>query len=148
MNIAQVCSRPALTIRTAQPLAQAAQKMIDLQVGALVVLEDGAGSEHPVGMITDRDIVCAQLSHRADIHCLTVGEVMSAPAFCIAEEQGVEETIAALRARGCRRAPVTDGQGRIVGVIALDDLLPAVTDQLNALSRLMSAHRGHGSRGQ
>lgn len=39
--------------------------------------------------------------------------------------------------RGCRRLPVLDAAGAVVGVIALDDLLLAYTRQLDALARVV-----------
>jgi len=43
-----------------------------------------------------------------------------------------------------RRAPVTDRNGTLVGIVTLDDLLPAVASELHELAKLMKSqtHRG------
>jgi CBS domain-containing protein len=106
-------------------------------VGALVVVTQRDAVVVPVGMLTDRDIVCGQILKRADLHCLTVADVMSAPVSVVREGQGVEEAIALLGARGLRRAPVVNSSGELVGILTLDDLLPAVASELNTLAGLV-----------
>lgn len=146
MNLEQLQSRPVYTIAPEQPLAQAAQLMLDRGLGALVVVEERDGARRPVGMLTDRDVVRGQLQHRSDLHCLLVADVMSAPAVCVSEQQNAEEAVALLRARALRRAPVVSASGALVGIVSLDDLLPAFAGELNALAELMGTYRrdGHG----
>ncbi len=143
MNVAQICTREVLLIKAGQPLVEAARLMQQRRVGALVVIEEHAGSVRPVGMLTDRDIICGQFAHQADLHCLTVAEVMAAPAATVTENQSLEEAIAVLRARGVRRAPVINGSGELVGIVTLDDLLPAVAGELDALAQLIGAQASH-----
>lgn len=145
MNVGEVCRRRVFLIRADQPLAEAAQEMQRRHVGALVVIEERDAVVRPVGMLTDRDIVCGQFAHLADLHCLTVADVMSAPAVSVTELQSLEEVIALLRTRSIRRAPVVNGAGELVGIVTLDDLLPAVARELNALAQLMGSQARHES---
>lgn len=143
MNVAEVCTRQVFLIRAEQPLADAARLMQQRRVGALVVIEQRGASVRPVGMLTDRDIVCGQFAHQADLHCLTVAEVMAAPAATVREDQSLEEAIAVLRTRAVRRAPVVNGAGELVGVITLDDLLPVLAGELNSLAQLIGEQVAH-----
>jgi len=52
-------------------------------------------------------------------------------------DMGLSEGIAALRSRGVRRAPVVDGNGGLVGIVTLDDLLPALARELQDLAELI-----------
>ena len=125
-----------------EPLAEAARKMCSEQVGALVVVESGP-VHRPIGIVTDRDIVRGQLRRGADLYCLTVGDVMSPDPLVLPVHLEVTEAIEALTARAVRRAPVLDSSGNLCGMITLDDLLPAVAQELGDLARLMGsqAHR-------
>jgi CBS domain-containing protein len=143
MNVAEVCTRQVLLIKAGQPLAEAARYMLRRAVGALVVIEEHAGVVRPVGMLTDRDIVCGQFARQADLHCLTVAEVMAAPAVTVAEHQSIEQAVAVLRARAVRRAPVINAAGDLVGIVTLDDLLAAMAAELNALAQLIGSQARH-----
>ncbi|HTW76028.1 MAG TPA: CBS domain-containing protein [Steroidobacteraceae bacterium] len=148
MNVAEICTREVLVIRAEQPLLEAAQLMQRHGVGALVVIEEQGGSLRPVGMLTDRDVVCGQFAHQADVRCLTVAEVMAAPAATVAEGCSLEQAIEVLRARAVRRAPVVNGAGELVGIITLDDLLPALAGELDALSQLIGSQVWQARRGE
>jgi CBS domain-containing protein len=100
----------------------------------------------PLGILTDRDIVCGQLDRAGDLHCLVVGDVMTRDPLTVRAELEVTEAIRALSARGVRRAPVVDSSGALIGVVTLDDLLPEVAQQLNALAGVASAQIHHARR--
>ncbi len=137
MRLEDICSRNPARIGREQPLVEAVRAMLERRVGALVVVE-AAHPERPCGMLTDRDIVSGQLARRADLNCLSVGEVMSADLLALPQDLELSEAIEALNRRGVRRAPVIDSGGSLVGVVSLDDLLPAVSQELGLLARLMS----------
>jgi CBS domain-containing protein len=121
-----------------QALAQAAQAMYECHVGALIVVERSDARRHPVGILTDRDIVRGQLTRATDLFCLTVEDVMTPNPLTLAGKLGLTEAIEALNARSVRRAPVLDESGALLGIVTLDDLLPAVARQLSELASLMS----------
>ncbi len=142
MNIDKIATRQVFVTTPDKPLADAARQMRLRHIGALVVVAQREGATFPVGMLTDRDIVCGQIVKQADLHCLTVAEVMTPGVTVIRENQGVEEAIGLLRERGLRRAPVVNGSGELVGIVTLDDLLPALADELNTLAELIGGQAG------
>jgi CBS domain-containing protein len=113
--------------------------MREKDVGALVVLDPQDPQRRPQGILTDRDIVLGQLSKSADLYCLTVGDVMSRDPMCLRIDMSLEESLAAMNARAVRRAPVVDGNGTLVGIVTLDDLLPAVARELQNLAKLIGS---------
>jgi CBS domain-containing protein len=137
MNIDQLRTPEVVTTTADQALATAAALMRDGHVGALVVIEPADGKQRPVGILTDRDIVRGQLARRADLYCLSVGDVMTADPLTLRADMDLGSAITALNARGVRRAPVLDKSGRLIGMVTLDDLLPAVARELSALANLM-----------
>lgn len=146
MNVAEICTRRVFLIRPDQPLLEAARLMQRHHVGALVVAEQRDGMVRPVGMLTDRDIVCGQFAHKADLQCLCVADVMAAPVVVLPETASLDVAIATLREHAVRRAPVTDASGSLVGIVTLDDLLPAVAAELDALAQLIGWQSRHESR--
>ena len=136
MRLEDVCTRDVCIAYRDQALAAAAQGMLDSQVGALIVVEHD-DARRPVGILTDRDIVRGQLAHAADLFCLTVGDVMTPQPLSLASELSLVAAIDKLKERDVRRAPVLDRSGALIGMVTLDDLLPAVARQLSELADLM-----------
>jgi CBS domain-containing protein len=102
-------------------------------VGALaIVVEDRL-----VGIVTDRDLVRRGLAKgfgpdaRVDI-------VMSAPVVTIDADAELREAFNLLSRRGIRRLAVMRGD-QFVGMIAVDDLLIDLAEDLSRLSRPVTA---------
>lgn len=141
-----MCSAPVFVARADQPLAAAAAELRDHDVGALVVVEVRNSEPWPVGILTDRDIIRGQVEHKADLHCLTVGDVMTRDPLTVGADSDVFEAIGAMSERRVRRAPVVGRSGALVGIVTLDDILPAVAEELRELAGILQlqAARAHG----
>jgi CBS domain-containing protein len=137
MRAGELCTREVYLARPEDALAAAAREMRRRHVGALVVVEAHGKSVRPIGILTDRDIVCGQLAKSADLSCLNVGDVMTADPTTVDEDTELTETIKRLAAAGVRRAPVVNNGGDLVGILSLDDLLPEVAQQLGTLASLI-----------
>ena len=105
----------------------------------MVVVEVREAHLVPVGIVTDRDVLCRQLARRADLFTLTVSDVMTLQPLTVLEPSTLAEAIQKMRARNVRRAPVVSKTGALVGLVSLDDLLPAVALQLSDLATLMGS---------
>lgn len=139
MNIGDLRTTRVVVTHPDQPLAEAAELMRQHEIGCLVVLAPHDPQRRPIGMLTDRDIVRGQVFKGADLYCLTVGDVMSSSPLCLDVEMSLADGIDAMNARAVRRAPVTDRNGSLVGIVSLDDLLPAVASELHELAKLMKS---------
>jgi len=137
MIIEHVRTPTVVVTHADEPLAEAARIMRDKRVGALVVLDRRDPLRKPQGILTDRDIVQGQVIKGADLHCLTVGDVMTRNPLVLRLSMSLSDGIEALRSRGVRRAPVVDPNGSLVGIVTLDDLLPALASNLHELARLI-----------
>jgi len=138
MDIRRICSRPALTLPANAPLYQAAALMRDRHVGAVIVVKAPIDRPIPVGIITDRDIVQAQLEHAANLSRLSAEQVMSRDPLVLNEELSVDDAIQRMGERGVRRAPVVSNNGTLVGLISVDDLLGEVAEEIIDLARLVT----------
>ena len=146
MKVRDLYSPQPQTAYRDEPLADAARVLCDRHVGALVVIKRGEPLRRPVGILTDRDIVRSEFNRSADLYLLTVGEAMTPDPLVLRTDLGLTEAIDALNARCVRRAPVVDASGALLGMVTLDDLLPAVARELMTLAGLMGAQAGREGR--
>jgi CBS domain-containing protein len=141
MSIANVCSRPAVSAPASASLSELAALMHDRNVGAVVITKAPLDQPVAVGVVTDRDIVHAQLDHTADLSRLSAEQVMSRDPLVLNEACSVDEAIRRMRARGVRRAPVVTANGVLVGMVSTDDLIARVAEGLTGLVCALAAPR-------
>ena len=63
---------------------------------------------------------------------------MNRELLVVRENTGVAETIELMRAKGVRRVPVTDAGGTLVGIVAADDVLSLLAEEMSALATMVS----------
>jgi signal-transduction protein with cAMP-binding, CBS, and nucleotidyltransferase domain len=117
-------------------IQEAARLMRDNHVGCLVVIKQSEGRVEPVGIVTDRDIVIELIAKAVPIEDVTVGDIMSFALLKVGENETVFETAQRMRSRGVRRVPVITNSGELAGILALDDILSLLGEELSLLSRL------------
>lgn len=141
MLVGSLCSQLPVSVSTGAPICDVARLMHDRHVGAVIVTDGSPERLRAIGMITDRDIVRAQLERSADLSRLSAGEVMTRNPLVIGEEESVDGAIANLRARGVRRAPVVALDGTVIGLISADDLLTHIARKLVGLAEIVGWQR-------
>jgi CBS domain-containing protein len=141
MNIGRICNREVVVVHADRPLASAAREMCERHVGMVVVVHEHHEGLLPVGVVTDRDILRAQLRQASDLLCLSVAQVMSEPPLALSENEAMTDAIERMRARSVRRAPVIDARGFLIGVVSIDDLLTSIAKQLSGLASLVAAQQ-------
>ncbi|HEY6926844.1 MAG TPA: CBS domain-containing protein [Steroidobacteraceae bacterium] len=137
MKVGEMCSRGVVFVFESASLRDVAVLMKERHVGAVVVIAKSSTAPQPVGIITDRDIVRAQLAHVAELSRLRVADVMTKPLLTLRSDEELEDAIATLRARGVRRAPVVNDRGELVGFLSTDDLIAEVARQVSTLAKLL-----------
>jgi CBS domain-containing protein len=106
--------------RPEETMAAAAQIMWEHDCGVVPVVDpDG----RVVGIVTDRDLCMAAYTKGRPLAQMRVGEAMQAPVFCCGEEDSRAAIHATMRRHQVRRIPVTDRDGRLVGIVSLNDLV-------------------------
>jgi CBS domain-containing protein len=132
MSISQICRRQVVTVGREVDVAAAARVMRDEHVGYLVVTAEASG--RPLGVLTDRDIVLKVTARDRDPADVKVGEVMTSDPVVADLDADIGETLRRMREIGVRRVPVVDSQGRLAGVVALDDVIDHLFAQLAAVA--------------
>jgi CBS domain-containing protein len=100
-------------------IAEAAQMMADLDLGALPVEAEG---RRVAGIITRGDILIRVVARGRDPQTTRVADAMSAELFTCSPEDPVDSAIAVMEEHQVRRLPVLDGEGRMVGLVTLAEL--------------------------
>ena len=141
MNIGDICNRVVVSIGAEEPVQRAAELMRQYHVGSLVVTAAANGGLEPVGMVTDRDIVVEVVAKGVDPAKLTTGDIMSEEPLIAREQDDVDEVLEDMRKEGVRRIPVVDGEGVLLGVFALDDLLQMMATQMDLVAGIVGSQR-------
>lgn len=137
MNAGEVCSREVYIVRADEPLRSAVAMMHGHEVGTVIVIERDRDLVRPIGIVTDRDVVYAQVSRGVELSQLRVGDAMTTHPTFVAETASLADAIRRMSEAGVRRMPVVNEAGDLVGILSLDDLLPVVCEQLQGLARLI-----------
>ncbi len=141
MNAGELCNREFVFAYRDTPLVEAARLMREHHVGSLVVVLERLGERVPVGLLTDRDIVVAVVANGLDERVLTAGDVMSTELVTLREQDGISEVLRLMRDNGVRRVVVLTGNGALAGIVAIDDILELVAEQMDTFARtLCSEH--------
>ena len=136
MNAGERCNRQVVTATRETSITGAAQLMRDKHVGSLIVVENRDNHPEPVGILTDRDIVIEVLAENVDPDAVTVGDVMTTAVLRVCEHDSIFEVAQRMRARGVRRVPVVSNQRELVGVLAQDDILALLGEELSLLIKV------------
>lgn len=110
-------------VRTCTPetsLNDAAYQMWCADCGVLPVV---SGDSTVVGMITDRDVCMAACLRGAPLKDLKVGDAMSPMVFACRTTDSIEDVIRCMGDHQVRRVPVVDARGKLVGILAANDLV-------------------------
>ncbi|MFI6070929.1 CBS domain-containing protein [Actinoplanes sp. NPDC051343] len=108
-----------------ESLADAAQKMAQLDVGSLPI----CGQDNRLkGMLTDRDIVVKALAQGRNPAEVTAGELAQGKPVTIGADDDAAEILRTMGSHQVRRLPVIDGHN-LVGMVALADVARALSDR-------------------
>jgi CBS domain-containing protein len=120
MSVGKISTKEVATAIPDETLRQAARRMAARNVGTLVIL-DSLG--RPSGLVSDRDLMLQVLVEERNPETTTVSEVMSTPVAAVHEQASIDDALREMAACRVRRMPVVDDAGRLVGILALDDVL-------------------------
>jgi CBS domain-containing protein len=125
------------------PLDQVAKMMIQNNCGEIPIVDR---SNHPVGVVTDRDIVCRVVAEGKNPSGHTAASTMTSPAIAVRADATIDEVLATMESHQIRRVLVQDDGGCCAGIIAQADVASAMpTRQAAELVREVSRETGQPS---
>jgi predicted transcriptional regulator len=111
------------------------------KVGALVV----TNGRKPVGILTDRDITVDVVAAGTDPSATTVSKVTRRNPRVLREDQGFFDAVKTFGSAGVRRLPVVNRAGAVKGIIALDDVLMLLGNEMAHVSTALSRSLGRAA---
>lgn len=107
-------------------LAAAAAIMWENDCGALPVVNV---EDKVVGMITDRDICFGATTKSRPPSEVSVGEVTTGKVYACGPEDDIHEALKIMQRARVRRLPVVANDGRLEGIVSMNDLVLRAVDQ-------------------
>jgi CBS domain-containing protein len=141
MAVGEICNREVVVTGKSASVVEAAQLMRTHHVGDLIVVEERNGRNHPVGIVTDRDIVVEVVAAGVNPEALKVGDIMGPEVATVRESEGLFEALRYMRDKGARRMPVVGSGGELVGILTMDDVLSLLAEEMTELAKLVSHER-------
>jgi len=101
------------------PLREVAEMMVTNDCGEIPICDQ---ARRPIGVVTDRDIVCRLLAKGHDPLKAIAGDCMSRPVITGAPEMTIEDCAQLMERHQVRRIPVVDEAGVLCGMVSQADL--------------------------
>lgn len=130
-----IAGRPLHTMPGDSTVIEAARRMADERIGALLVVVGG----ELAGIFTERDAVGRVLAKGLDPRTTTLSQVMTPEPRTVAADLPLAHALIIMHENGFRHLPVVDGD-QVIGVVAVRDALGSemseLTGNLDTLERL------------
>jgi CBS domain-containing protein len=138
MTVSDLMTAAAVTDAADDTLAEASARMWQQQTGSLLIME----GDKLQGIVTERDVLRV-VAEGKDPKATTVREIMTTDLVTVSPEESIKGAAEIMFDKWFRHLPVVTGDGKVVGILSLRDLLSLVAegmDEPNALERL-TGHR-------
>lgn len=143
--VADSMSDTLAVCRPDTPIEQVAQLMVQHRCGEIPVVES-LERKVPLGVVTDRDIVCRLVAKGKNPLDARAEDCMSQPAITAVVDDAIDEAIAVMERHQIRRLPVVDRDGLCVGMLAQADIAWTTEKRVGELVREVSRDTGLESR--
>ena len=120
-TVAETMSRDLLTVEAGVTLGEAARRMAERHMGAVLILD----GERLLGILTERDMLRAVAVGGAE--AASVAEWMTRHPETIEPSDSTGHAAALMIHGGFRHLPVVE-QGRVIGIVSIRDLMRVTLD--------------------
>lgn len=124
-------------------LDEVAKLMVQNDCGEIPVID---AAERPIGVVTDRDIVCRVVADGKNPSAHTVENVMTQPVVTVPATAPLDEVVMTMEKHQIRRVPVVDETGCCTGIISTADLVWESEKDAGELVREVSRDTSRTSR--
>jgi len=101
------------------PLDQVAKMMVQSNCGEIPVLDV---TDRPIGVVTDRDIVCRVVAEGKNPMAYPAKTCMSESVVTVRADAPIGAVVVTMETHQIRRVPVVDDHGRCIGIISQADV--------------------------
>jgi CBS domain-containing protein len=128
-DIVRVKGAAVFTLAADESIAVAAKRMMEQRIGAVVVCD---GDGRPRGVLSERDIVHGLASHGREVLGMPIQALMRAEIIACNPLDSLLKLMALMTDRRMRHLPVTDGDGRLCGIVSIGDAVKARMEEIEA----------------
>lgn len=125
ITVDEIVETNVVTAERDTPLEEVAGKMSDEDVGSVIVVDDG----EPVGVLTDRSIALS-LESSPDASDREAGDLIDGNLVTGTMDMSVFDALQRLGDESIRRLPIVDDDGKLEGIVTLDDILVLLGTEL------------------
>lgn len=137
MNVKDIMSGSPSFCSSGTSLEKVARLLTEHDCGAIPVVEDEA-SPRPVGIVTDRDIVCRIVAVGDNPRFKTAGDCMSSPCITVTPETRIDVCCELMEKNKVRRLVVVDEDGFCCGIVSQADIARRASDKTAAVLKEVS----------
>jgi CBS domain-containing protein len=119
-TVGEIMARDVLGVAPGTSIVEAAARMHERRVGAVVVQE----AERLVGILTERDVLRAVATGRTEA---PVSDAMTASPDTVEADETAGHAAALMIHGGFRHLPVVEGE-RVIGIVSIRDLVRLSVD--------------------
>ena len=121
MTVQDIMTDAAITDEPGDSLADASARMWQQQTGSLLVME----GDTLAGIVTERDVL-RSVAEGKDPSTCKLRDVMTTDVVTVSPDTGIKDAANIMFEKWFRHLPVVTGDGKVVGIISLRDLLTLV----------------------
>lgn len=135
VTIEDIIQSDVVTVERDTPVVTAIEQMKSEDVGSVIVVDD---DQNPIGIITDRKVALA-LEEAPEIGEQEVSELLQGDMITGETEMSVFDALNRLSESSIRRLPIVDDDGKLDGIVTLDDILVLLATELNTAAEIIKA---------
>jgi CBS domain-containing protein len=139
MNLLKIARVPAVTVTPDTTVLGAIETMVEVGVGAVVVVEE----DELKGIFTERDVIRRVAVKRLPMDKTKVSEVMSSPVQVAHQDTNPSEVLSIMDSNHFRHLPIVDDESRVQGMLSIRHCLHRMVEdlyqELQALDSYVSA---------
>ncbi len=128
--------REVLAIDGAATVYDAIVKMVDGNVGALLVNEDG----RLVGIVTERDYLRRVTLQGRDERTTPVREIMTSEVVYVGPDASIDECMAVMTERRIRHLPVLSEGREVLGIVSIGDVVKFQSKEQSVQIRFLTEY--------
>ena len=129
MKISDIMSSQVACCTADTPIRNIAQMMAENHCGEIPVCDD---ARKPIGVVTDRDLVCRVIALGKNSDEMTAADCMSEPVITATRDMSIEECARLMEQYLIRRLPIIDERNACVGIVAQADLATKAPTHMTA----------------
>ncbi len=134
MTIREMARTDVVTADPETTTREISRLLEEENVGSVIVTED----QEPVGIVTDRDLALDVIGEGKNSATIAAADVMTEDLFTVEPGESIYDVLAGMRERGVRRVPVVE-DGKLAGIVTLDDFIVLLTSELENVSGVVQA---------